>query len=261
MPRPAEVNEWIARAEIDYLGPFVSAWAAFNAWYRHVSGSTQDREGLLYVRGRQNSLRSAILPYFDPQTIDTADAAAFKQHVAELHAALEAHRLDASHKGNLEHVSFRSVPLGSGQPLPQQSNYGGRQYRVEKANQTWISTVIDRAGAEVCRIENPNYGLHALTNDPAFGRLTQAGQGQLRALYKDCDPRPMANLLNGTEPAIACGTISFRCPPQDLFSGVVITIYRMRNMLLHGELSPHTAALACYGPAYQLVRSMLNHCA
>jgi hypothetical protein len=261
MPRPAEVNEWIARAEIDYLGPFVSAWAAFNAWYRHVSGSRRDYDGLLHVRSRQNSLRSAILPYLDPQTIDTADSSAFKQHIADLHGALEAHRLETDHDGTLEHVSLRSVPLSQGLQLPQRSERGGRRYEVEKANGQWIAKVFDRAGAQVCEIKQPGYNPNALIADPRFIALSPAGQGQLRALYAECNPRPMADLLSGNEQAIQCGTISFRCPPQDLFSGVVTTVYRMRNMLLHGELSPHNAALACYGPAYQLVRSMLNHCA
>ncbi|ASK88360.1 hypothetical protein [Sphingorhabdus sp. SMR4y] len=261
MPRPAEVNDWIARAEIDYLGPFVSAWAAFNAWYRHVSGSRRDNEGLLHIRNRQNSLRGAVLPYLDSQTIDNAESAAFKQHIADLHGALEAHRLESDHNGNLEHISLRSVPLSRGQPLPQNSERAGRRYEVEKVSRVWISKVFDRAGTEICRIEQPAYGVLALTATPAFLALSQASQGQLRALYSDCNPRPMTNLLNGNDPAIQCGTINFRCPPQDLFSGVVITIYRMRNTLLHGELAPHSAALACYGPAYQLVRTMLNHCA
>ena len=31
MVLPPHAGEWIKRAEIDYIGPFVKAWAAFNA--------------------------------------------------------------------------------------------------------------------------------------------------------------------------------------------------------------------------------------
>lgn len=261
MPMPREVGDWIARAEIDYLGPFVSAWAAFNAWYRHASNSTKDYEGLLHVRTRQNSVRNAILPYLDPLTADTPEAAAFKQQIAALHGVLEAHRLETDYKGKTEHVSLRSVPLSNGPQLPQDTTYSRICYRVTKENGTWISTVTNRQGVETSRIEQVDYDLAGLTNHADFVTLPGTGQGQLRALYADCNPRPMNDLLVGNEQAIQCGTIPFRCSAQDLFSGVVITIYRMRNMLLHGELSPHTAALGCYGPAYQIVRSMLKHCA
>lgn len=59
MPVPREVQEWIARSEVDHIGPFVNAWAAFNA-YRHASGEKRDRYGLNFVRMRQNPVRGAI---------------------------------------------------------------------------------------------------------------------------------------------------------------------------------------------------------
>ena len=39
MPLPPHAVDWMSRAEIDYIGPFLKAWAAFNAWYRDASGS------------------------------------------------------------------------------------------------------------------------------------------------------------------------------------------------------------------------------
>ncbi len=39
MPLPPHAQDWMNRAEIDYIGPFIKAWAAFNAWFRHASGS------------------------------------------------------------------------------------------------------------------------------------------------------------------------------------------------------------------------------
>ena len=36
MALPPHAADWMNHAEIDYIGPFVKAWAAFNAWYRHA---------------------------------------------------------------------------------------------------------------------------------------------------------------------------------------------------------------------------------
>lgn len=41
---PNNARLWKERAEIDYIGPFVKAWAAFNAWFREESGSRRDRD-------------------------------------------------------------------------------------------------------------------------------------------------------------------------------------------------------------------------
>lgn len=43
MALPPHAADWMNRAEIDYIGPFVKAWAAFNAWFRETSREGQER--------------------------------------------------------------------------------------------------------------------------------------------------------------------------------------------------------------------------
>lgn len=260
MPLPREVIDWRDRAEIDHVGPFVKAWAAFNAWYRHVSGKSTDRDGIRHICMVPNSVRSAILPFLDPQTNDTADAVDFKQDLARLHGALEAYRLETRHKDRLEHVSFRAVPIGDPKPLPQTSSHGGLTYKVDKANQQFIATIHNRKSSEILRIEQAEYDLAGLLSAPAYIQLSPAQSNQLRALYADCDRRPMIDLLIGNEPPIVAGTITFRASSEQLFAGTIQTIYRMRNMLLHGELAPDPDALAGFEHGFHLLRRMLREC-
>lgn len=261
MPVPREVQEWIARSEVDHVGPFVNAWAAFNAWYRHVSSSTKDRDGLNHVRTHPNTVRSAILPLLDPTKADTPDSVEFRTAVGALHGALEGFRLETVNDvGAIEQVSFRSVPLNRRVQLPQTSSYYGFAYSVNRHSGMWISTVENKGGTEIARVEQPEYDEAAFAGHADLQNLSARQQASFRALYADCNPRPMVNLLVGTEPEIVASTIVFRCTCEDLFGGIIETIYRMRNMLLHGELSPDPAALACYAPAYHILRRMLQEC-
>jgi hypothetical protein len=41
---PESARLWLERAEIDYIGPIVKAWAAFNAWDREASGARRVRK-------------------------------------------------------------------------------------------------------------------------------------------------------------------------------------------------------------------------
>ncbi len=59
---PESARLWLERADIDYIGPFVKAWAAFNAWFRHASNTRRDFDGLSYVKDRPNPVRNAIVP-------------------------------------------------------------------------------------------------------------------------------------------------------------------------------------------------------
>ncbi len=56
----------MSRAEIDYIGPFVKAWAAFNTWYRDASGQTQERGMLQYVKDQPNPVRGRTLSLLGP---------------------------------------------------------------------------------------------------------------------------------------------------------------------------------------------------
>lgn len=259
MPLPREVIDWRDRAEIDHIGPFVKAWAAFNAWYRYVSGHHRDADAIRHICSLPNPVRSAILPFLDPATADTPDAIAFKQHIANLHGALEAHRLETRHKNRLEHVSFRAVPIGQPKTLPQQTVYRNVTYRLERVGQ-WKSIVRTGGGVEIFAFEQADYSLADLEAAPGFAALSAERAGQLRSLYKECDPRPMLDLLNAGGPAVPIGTATFRASCEQLFAGTIQTIYRMRNMLLHGELAPDPAALAGFEHAFHLLRRMLREC-
>ena len=57
MPSPA-MTTWYRRAQIDYVSHYVSLYTAFNAWYREVTGKTNDREALNILR-RGNAIWDA----------------------------------------------------------------------------------------------------------------------------------------------------------------------------------------------------------
>jgi hypothetical protein len=50
----------------------------------------------------------------------------------------------------------------------------------------------------------------------------------------------------------------FRCGKDVLFAGVAEVLYEMRCILFHGELAPTKEAVACYEPAFRLVRRFLD---
>lgn len=265
LPRNAQL--WKERAELDYIGPFVKAWAAFNAWFREETGNRSDRVGLNYVRDQANPVRAAILPLLRPRANDpngrpvrdTEAAQEFKLLIAELHARLEAHRLEVFHNNALEQISFRSVCLKRGVNLPKSTTYRRITYTVNKANGTWISTAVRPDGTEAIRVEQVEYSVADLLVHPNYTAEASAEKrDQLRNLYQQCTPRPISNLLVGTEPPIVAGDIEFRCLDTELFSATIEVIYSMRNALLHGELQPEEPAFRAYEPAYRVVMKFLN---
>ncbi len=265
---PSNATRWKERAEIDYLGPFVKAWAGFNSWFKTESGSRNDKDGLAHVKGVANPVRAQILPLLAPIERDergdvraeAIEAIRFKLLIANLHAKLEAYALEVHKNDRLERISFRSVCLLPGGNVPPRHEYNRHYYLVTRqANNQWELTVSRKAtGVVLQQITLAEHSVDLLTAHQSYVALTPAQRAQLLNLFQQCDPRPMIDLLAGNGQPIAIGDAQFRCTPVQLFGGLVEIIYAMRNALLHGEIQPSQDVLELYEPAYRIVMRFLD---
>lgn len=265
---PENARLWLERAEIDYIGPFVKAWASFNAWFRHASNSRRDIDGLRYLKLQPNPVRNGIMPLLRPVSLDqhgnaVADQEAaqkFKLLARDLHVCLDSFHIEVIRDEVVERISFRSVCLGRGANLPQTLDAYGLRYSVEKANGNWKSCVRSIGNPADVRalIEQENFNIDILQDHSNYASLSLPQRANLLDLYKRCNPRPFTDLFAGSGEGILAGDIEFKCSDQQLFEGLVEVIYSMRNALLHGELQPHEQAFAAYEPAYRIVMRFLD---
>lgn len=253
---PESARKWRTQAQFDYIGPFVKAWAAFNAWFREQCGSWRDADGIEYVCSHDNLIRNTALPRIRGNS-DQANE--FKARIGSLHHCLDGYDLNKRNmQGVVEPIKFTSICLQKWNGAPVRYESRGIQYKVEKVQGRWISTIRSGNGIETFRFEQEEWDIELLERSARFQGLRGNKQPNLRQAYLRANPRPIVNLLdNGGDP-IAAGDYTFRCAVEDLFTGVVLTIYDMRNCLLHGELSPNERALACYEPAFWILRDFLD---
>ena len=125
MPLPPHAAEWMHLADLDYIGPFVKAWAAFNAWYREASAQGTERAMLDFVATQPNRARRRILPLLDGGNA-TADAMILKQAICDLHQCLDSIQFEVTRKAWWN--AYRSVRFASalGHYNTNASSGGGR---------------------------------------------------------------------------------------------------------------------------------------
>ncbi|ODM44899.1 hypothetical protein [Cereibacter johrii] len=259
MALPPHAIEWMNRAEIDYIGPFVKAWAAFNAWFRHASREEQERAMLNWVKNQPNAIRRGILPLLREDN-DTADAIAFQQAVSALLQRLDDIHLEIIRKGVRERVSLRTVCINPRNLNQERLEHRRHEFSVRKIAGGHIEIrVVSTANAqEKFKETQERYDPAALYELATFRALSEDQQTKLRELYDSCNPRPMADLLRNGAPPLQIGAVQFQCTDEQLFSGLIETLYAMRNALLHGEMDPDPRVLACYEPAYRVVMIFLS---
>ncbi len=253
-------DRWLDLSEIDYLGHFVRAWLAFNAWYRSAHAQTQDRAIIEDIKWQANPMRNGVLPLL---TAETSDGAEFRSNIGLLHQRLENYRLEVGKGNDKSPISFQRVFLKERPSAPQTSNYMNWTYEVRPGavNGSVVCEVKDRNGTTRFLLNQNRYDLAGLEGAPDFAaRLNANQQGQLRGLYIAFSPRLVADLTNcpgAGARQIATGAVNMMCSPENLFAGIVENVYLMRCSLFHGELVPTKDATACYEPAYRIVRRFL----
>jgi len=262
MALPPHAQEWMGKAEIDYIGPFVKAWAAFNAWYRHASGQATERAMLKFaIRDHNSHLRRHLLPLLTNGN-GTAEAERLKLAICDLQQKLDAIHFEVTPKGRRERVSLREVCINP--PV----NWNGdhleknrHSYTVTKIQGGQYQITVTSLQTQRVRFQHiqAGYDPAEIYTLPDFNNmLSEAQRIILRQFYDTCNPRPMTDLVQGGGPALEISTMQFQCRAEDLLAGLVETLYAMRNALLHGEVDPDEQVLACYEPAYRVVMCFLK---
>lgn len=260
MALPPHAADWMNRAEIDYIGPFVKAWAAFNAWFRHASAQQQERAMLDWVKGQPNPVRRSVLALLRNDN-DTAEAQSLKLAISDLQIRLDGIHFEVTRKGVNEQISLRSVCIAPKHFNRERTERSGQEYKAEKiaGGDIQITVTSVRNGNVKFQHQQAQYDPNAVYGLPDFTtNLSVPQQTILRQFYDGCNPRPMRDLLRGGGDRLHIGAMEFQCPPDELLYGLVETIYAMRNALLHGEVDPDPRVLACYEPAYRIVMMFLS---
>lgn len=255
-------DAWLRMSDIDYLGQFVKGWLAFNAWYRSAYTETQDRKIIDEIKWQGNPVLSRLRPMLEAHS---DEAEQLRSEIGMLHHRLEGHEIHTGKGVEKSRITFRSVFLKENPPGTKTGKSYGYTFQVQRAaNRQMAVEVKGRTGIVVLQHAQPNFDVTGLQASPDFtSKLTPNLQAFLTQLYKEAAPRWVCDLtthqdLDPNTREIKCGAHVFRCGREALFAGVVETIYQMRCTLFHGELVPTKDAIACYEPAFRIVRRILE---
>lgn len=259
MALPPHAADWMIRAEIDYIGPFVKAWAAFNAWFRHASALQQERAMLDWIKAQPNPVRRGVLALLRDEN-ETSESQALKLAVSDLQLGLDGIHFEVCKKGVNELISLRSVCISPKNLQRERMERSSHEYKAERIAGGGIRITVSslRTGLKL-EHEQQRYEPEAVYALPSFAaNLSKTQQTVLRQFYDGCNPRPMRDLLRGGAERLQIGAMEFQCSREELLSGLIETIYSMRNALLHGEVDPDPTVLRCYEPAYRIVMALLR---
>lgn len=256
-------DAWLRMSDVDYLGQFVKAWLAFNAWYRSAYSETQDRKIINEIKWQGNPVLSKLRPLLETES---EEAEQFRAEIGLLHHRLERYELHSGKGDEKKRITLCNVFLRENPPFQRITSSYGYEFQIERSANKQVSITVTRLRGMVIVLQHTQNGFDFSVIETHLDfqqKLTPNLQGFLRQLYMQASPDWIENLavyqdLDPNTREIKCGAYPFSCGRDSLFAGVVEVLYQMRNTLFHGELVPTKDAIACYEPAFRLVRRFLE---
>lgn len=273
----SHIGNWIDRAEPDYYMMFIKAWIPLNAWYMtnfydEAAGMVTDRAIINHIKTNDNTFTrriKSLLRGSDSVSIE------FKHALGKMELELKAHAVPNEH----DRLSFANICITNNSTHTYQVTKGHYQFKAQY-NATQPRTALRcrleilkaSNGSNVALVELNNCLLSELESNADFVNVERdAWKETLRICLNAISPQKKENLLapvkmkNGV-PSIPAGAIEIdkehnlylRSNLEDVAKATVEIIYRLRCLLLHGEINPTVANSRIYEHAYSILRTLIK---
>lgn len=250
-------ERWLALAEIDYLTQFVKAWIPFNAWYMNMYPTLKrDRVIIEEIKSNPNLFRDKIIALLNGADNDSI---IFKGQIAKLHQYLESIYIPNADK----RITFQSITLETNPITSETLSFRKWIYKVEltrTGNATNINSLVTNAGSitqytlNQSKFDIENLNTHVQQNSS----LTENQRNCLLDTYRKIDPKKPTNLISSNRQGIEAGNIILIKDVEKLVKGLIEVIYKLRNILFHGELIPTKDNKKVYEPAFYILKTLIQ---
>ena len=241
-------QRWRGLIEVDWLGQYAKAWAAFNAWYRNSFDLHSDRNIIDAIKNDEGYICSKIE---DLLSGDSSDENSFQSDVADLHRSLS----DTVIKSNSNRTSFHEIEdYQHAKFVEEIKNKISYKIEINRAERKRIVTVTKPNGTQIfCdtirrREENS-------LDTQQFPSLSKAQERTLKGFLKES--APMHNLLYDGIDHLEIGSFKFINNTNLIARAIIEILYQLRNALFHGEITPDSKTQTVYQPAYLILKSII----
>ena len=230
---------WRMLIEIDWLGQYVKAWIAFNAWYRNTFPNLRDEWKIIdAIKNDDGNICSKIENFL---LQNSPSQKSFQSDLADLHRLLADNIIQS--KGR--RIYFTSIEdYKHAKDVAETINKILYKIEINPTTKQRIVTVTNSKGRVILNktigIQEERNGL----NDRWFTDLSTAQKKTLEGLLKDSTP--IHDLIHSgstysDSTPLEIGNFKFINNPNLIARAIIETLYQLRNTLFHGEITPDSA--------------------
>ena len=234
---------------MDWLGQYVKAWIAFNAWYRNCFNLKKDWKIIDAIKNDEGDICSKIENFL---LGNGSDQETFRSAVADLHRSLS----DTVIKSKDRKISFEAIEdYGYADSVDEIKNKVSYRIEIDIAEKKRLVTITKSNGMAIYREiinrnqERDNFDLQNVDT------LSHAQKGTLGGFLKESSP--IHDLLHYGSNPLEIGSFKFINNPNLIARAIIEVLYELRNALFHGEITPDLKTQRVYQPAYLILKSLI----
>ena len=238
-------QQWKMLIEVDWLGQYIKAWIAFNAWYRNSFDLARDRDIIDAIKNDDGYICSKIE---NSLSGDSSSEKSFQSNVADLHGSLSGTII----KSRDRRISFEAI-----------EDYRHAKSVEETKNNISYKIEIDIDRSEhIIQITNSNRRKILCKTigrgdslDTRQLAISDAQKETLEGFLKESTP--IHNLLYDGIDHLKIGSFKFINNTNLIARAIIEILYQLRNALFHGEITPDSKTQGVYQPAYLILKSII----
>ena len=242
-------QQWKQLIEVDWLGQYVKAWIAFNAWYRNSFNLKEDWRIIDAIKNDEGDICSKIENFLSG---NGSDQETFRSAVADLHRSLS----DTVIKSKDRKISFETIEdYGYANSVDEIKNKVSYRIEIDIAEKKRLVTITKSNGMVIYsetinrKQERDDFDLQHVDT------LSHAQKGTLGGLLKESSP--IHDLLHYGSHPLEVGSFKFINNPNLIARAIIEVLYELRNALFHGEITPDSKTQRIYQPAYLILKSII----
>ena len=242
-------QQWKQLIEVDWLGQYVKAWIAFNAWYRNSFSLRNDRDIIDAIKNDEGNICSKIENYLSG---NSSVQQSFQSAVADLHRSLS----ETVIKSKNRQISFQAIEdYKHVKPIKERKNNVLYKIKINRDGKQRLVTVKNANGIKIyCETITKEQEVNNLDFQNS-SRLSGAQKRTLRGFLEVSTP--IHNLLDYGSDPLEVGPYNFINNTNLIARAIVEILYELRNALFHGDITPRLESQRVYQPAYLILKSLI----
>lgn len=265
------IRRWIEQSEIDYISQYIKAWIPFNAWYNaEYDDLNSDRQKINEIKSKSNVIRNKFNSLME---LTGHESQEFMSYLASLHNELQSVQID-SKDGR---IWFNDI-VKEKNPNNQINETKNRiNYYIKREDKDRIGEIrkvkchlTNSVRATVWSYEHTSYDLEHLQSNTDYQELSIRQKENIRLLFEQINPVLIHDVIQYStcdEPKnyYYCDSINFvrdttnsYHPSHIMCKCLIETLYKLRNVLFHGELTPNAQSQKVYKNAYFCLKYLLE---